>query len=353
MSQKPMLITGGAGFVGRNVVRHVLKNKLTSKIWIVDNLFTGRHPDEWLPKDFKSEKTSEKVVEYHWGDFTICFVNGDVRDFFKDYLNSPFANYLPQFGDIIHLASIVGGRALIEGDPLLVATDLGIDAEMFLWAKEARPERILYASSSAAYPVQVQTKGAAVALQENLIEFGGNLGVPDLTYGWSKLTGEYLSRIAAQHYALHVTCIRPFSGYGEDQEPVYPVPAIAARAARREDPFVIWGSGDQGRDFVHIEDCVEFMFLAMERISDGSGVNIGSGVITTFKQLAQVFARLANYQPTIKPLTDKPAGVYSRYADMTLVMKILGWKPKISLEEGMSRVYHMARKRLEEEGGGK
>src|SRR5208337_2304217 len=120
VSQKPMLITGGAGFVGRNVVRHVLKNKLTSKIWIVDNLFTGRHPDEWLPNYFKSKKTSEIGAEYHWGDCTISFVNSDVRDFFKNYLNSPFANYLPQFGDIIHLASIVGGRALIEGDPLLV-----------------------------------------------------------------------------------------------------------------------------------------------------------------------------------------------------------------------------------------
>ena len=126
-----------------------------------------------------------------------------------------------------------------------------------LGGKEQKPDRLLYASSSAAYPVDLQGKDGAVALKESDIQFGGRLGQPDMTYGWSKLTGEYLARIAHQHYGLHTACVRPFSGYGEEQDLSYPVPSIALRAAKREAPLTVWGSGLQGRDFVHIDDCIE------------------------------------------------------------------------------------------------
>ena len=102
-----------------------------------------------------------------------------------------------------------------------------------------------------------------MALAESDIDFsGGKLGQPDMTYGWSKLTGEYLARIAAEYYDLSVACVRPFSGYGEDQDLSYPIPAIAARAAGQETPFEVWGTGKQGRDFVHIEDCIEAMIIS-------------------------------------------------------------------------------------------
>src|ERR1019366_4891839 len=150
------------------------------------------------------------------------------------------------------------------------------------------------------------------------VEFGDRIGLPDMTYGWSKLTGEYLARIAASHYGLRVSCVRPFSGYGEDQETCYPVPAIAERAARNEDPLVVWGTGEQARDFVYIDDCVEMMFNAMEEISDGTAVNIGSGILTSFLDVAHTFAGIANYSPSIKPMIDKPVGVQNRYADPAL-----------------------------------
>ncbi|MDO8897972.1 MAG: NAD-dependent epimerase/dehydratase family protein, partial [Bacteroidales bacterium] len=145
---------------------------------------------------------------------------------------------------------------------------------------------------------------------------------------------------AAKHYGVSVACIRPFSGYGEDQEHSYPVPAIAARAAKREDPFEVWGSGKQGRDFVHIDDVLDFIFMLIDNVSDGSAYNIGSGRLTSFLELIEVFGEIAGYKPTIKPLLDKPVGVHSRYGNMELVHQKFGWKPKISLREGMERVYH-------------
>ncbi|HUV05167.1 MAG TPA: NAD-dependent epimerase/dehydratase family protein [Armatimonadota bacterium] len=329
---KQALVTGGCGFVGRHVVMRLLGMGL--KVWAVDNLSTGQHPDAWMPKDYVDS-----------GAFV--FVEDDARKFFARYLGvTEPARDLPDFDDVFHFAAVVGGRVKIDGDPIAVANDLAIDSDMFTWAVRVRPGRILFASSSAAYPIDLQASEGAVALKEADINFGGRLGQPDMTYGWSKLTGEYLARIAAQHYDLRVACVRPFSGYGEDQDLTYPIPAMAARAARRENPFEVWGSGDQGRDFVHIEDCVDAMLLALDKISDGSGVNIGSGTLTTFKEVIRIFCGFAGYEPTIKPLLDKPVGVHSRYADVTVAREILGFTPKISINEGLRRVYEAALKRI-------
>lgn len=189
---------------------------------------------------------------------------------------------------------------------MIVALDLSIDAEFFYWITQHKPERVLYPSSSAAYPISLQSTDYAIALSEGDIDFTKNLGTPDMTYGWSKLTGEFLAQIAAKYYGIRVACIRPFSGYGEDQELAYPVPAIAARAAGREDPFEVWGSGKQGRDFVHIDDVLDFIFILLDKVSDGSAYNIGSGQLTSFLELIELFADIAGYKPAIKPLLDKP-----------------------------------------------
>ena len=80
----------------------------------------------------------------------------------------------------------------------------------------------------------------------------------------------------------------------------------------------------------------------MDRIRDGSAVNIGSGKITSFLEIIDLFTDFAGYKPTIKQLLDKPVGVHARYANMDYVTNELGWKPQISLEEGMRRVYEAA-----------
>lgn len=330
-----VLVTGGCGFVGRHLVLRLLEND--ARVVVVDDLSTGLDPNSWIPSSHRGR---------------ITFAAMDVRRFLLLHLDplswrQHFKDaHPPEFSHVYHLAAVVGGRAKIERDPIAVAQDLAIDADFFAWAVQARPGRILYASSSAAYPVGLQGEHGAVALKEEFAVFGGNLGQPDLTYGWAKLTGEYLASIAVKHYGLRIACVRPFSGYGEDQDPSYPVPAIAERVARREDPLTIWGAGDQGRDFVHIEDCIDAMLLAIERIGDGSAVNIGSGRLTAFKDVAQLLAVIAGYSPRIQPLLDKPVGVSKRYADTTRSKELLEWSPRISLEDGLRRVYEVRTKRL-------
>ncbi|MBU0569602.1 NAD-dependent epimerase/dehydratase family protein, partial [Patescibacteria group bacterium] len=149
--------------------------------------------------------------------------------------------------------------------------------------------------------------------------------------------GEYLARIANKKYGINIACVRPFSGYGEDQEPVYPIPAIARRVAKREDPLSVWGTGKQGRDFVHIDDCIDAFFVALDNISDGSAVNIGSGKLTTFLDVLDIFTAIAGYDPKIKKLLHKPVGVAKGYSNIGKI-KRMGWRPKINNRQGFKRV---------------
>ncbi len=342
--QKPILITGGCGFVGRHLVSALLKRG--HDLWIIDDLSTGKHPDVWLGGTIRSQ--DEQQVIYNVGESTITFLNRDLLSYLYTIVTNDQIDTLPEFSDVYHLASIVGGRALIDGDPMRVATDLGIDAVFFLWAtrQPERIDRVLYASSSAAYPTQLQGEDGFTKLDESMITFDGStVGQPDMTYGWSKLTGEYLSTLAAKQYGMKVACVRPFSGYGEDQDLSYPVPAIALRVAKHEAPLTVWGTGEQARDFIHIDDCVEAMITILDHVHDGSGVNIGTGVLTSFNTICKTYAKLEGYEPGIKQLLDKPVGVQNRFGDPSRVMSF-GWKPKISLEEGLQRVLDHAHKRL-------
>ncbi len=344
---KAHLVSGACGFVGRNLVKRLLSTT-NDTLFIVDDLSTGTSPATWLPDP---SVRKENGLEFY-ADGRLIFLHADFRRVLTamtddhNYVNNTFGLQLPKFSDVFHFAAIVGGRAKIDGDPMMVALDLSIDAEFFFWVCRYKPERVLYPSSSAAYPIDKQTVNDAIALSEDAIRFDANLGQPDMTYGWSKLTGEYLAQIAAQYYDVSVACLRPFSGYGEDQDLSYPIPAIAARAAKKEDPFEVWGSGKQGRDFVHIDDCIDCILMALENIHDGSAINIGSGRLTSFLEIIELFTEFAGYEPEIKPLLDKPVGVHSRYANMDYVAEKYNWKPKVSLREGMKRVYDAAVERV-------
>lgn len=342
------LVSGGCGFVGRNMVKRLYKST-NDGVLFIDNLLIGKHPSDWL--DLPQVETRGDM-EVFGEDKRLFFIKDDFRNFLRkvvddeEFVQKTYNIDFDRFSDVFHFAAIVGGRLVIDGDPMMVALDLSIDAEFFYWGCRYKPGRMLYPSSSAAYPINLQTDDGAIALQESDID-RSNMGQPDMTYGWAKLTGEYLAHIAAKHYGVNVTCIRPFSGYGEDQDLTYPIPAIADRVAKREDPMEVWGTGKQGRDFVHIEDVMDCILLAMDHIHDGTAINIGMGRLTSFLEIIDVLTDIAGYKPEIKTLLDKPVGVHSRYCNMDFVKDTLGWEAKISMEEGMRRMYKAALARAE------
>jgi nucleoside-diphosphate-sugar epimerase len=237
---------------------------------------------------------------------------------------------------VVHAAAAEPHRAAIDGRPMNLATNLMLDSAMFDWAVRTEQRRVLYLSSSAAYPVDLQNDLARpVALHEAYIlgpRFK-NIGTPDAAYGWTKLTGEKLA-VAASNAGLPVHIVRPFSGYGEDQDDRWPFGAFAARARRREDPFAIWGSGEQVRDWIHVSDVVAGA-LAVVEADERRPVNLCTGRGTSMAELVDLFCKHAGYTPEIQLLGDRPAGVAYRVGDPARFNE--HYTAKVSIQEGVER----------------
>lgn len=278
---KKILITGSEGFVGRYFVEALdREDTLITKVDIKKGL--------------------------------------DCRDFFK----RDFTHY----DLVIHLAAIVGGRESIEGRPLAVADNFSIDSEFFQWCLRTEPKQVVYFSSSAAYPISMQTPERHVKLSEGM-SCWEHTRMPDMTYGASKLIGEYLSSFVDNVYVF-----RPFSGYGTDQDLNYPFPMYVKRAKEKADPFEVWGPGTQTRDFIHIRDIVNAVLTALENAPLGP-VNLGWGRSTSFVELAQMCMDAVGYKGEIVTRPDKPIGCMHRVSDNSLMLSF--YEPKITLEEGI------------------
>jgi nucleoside-diphosphate-sugar epimerase len=328
-----VLLTGGLGFIGRAFAKRLLDDGHV--VTIVDNMYSGQELYDWMFKPNGWDPTTRSVPN-------LQLMIGDCRSFFASSGNIWSAN---RFDLIIHCAAIVGGRIKIEDDPLEVAIDLAIDAEFFRWVVDKKPySKVVYFSSSAVYPLELQTREKHVALAEAYVNMQSTRwSKPDQSYGFVKLAGEFLAKIAHEKYGLDVAIYRPFGGYGEDQSLHYPFPSIIKRVVNGEDPIFIWGSGDQERDFVHVDDVVECVLTTYEKLS-GKVLNIGTGLPTSFFNLANEAAILAGKFASVRNDPLKPEGVFSRVADTFEMNKL--YTPKISLAEGIKRALDRAKPKV-------
>lgn len=282
--------------------------------------FLGRH--------FETELKARGYEVY--GVDTKATSAQDCRNLFALELRHPTVR--KHYDLVVHCAAVVGGRETIENDPLKTAESLSIDAEMFRWAAVARPGRVLYFSSSAAYPVGFQSGYNNYRLHEEDVWGPAGLVEPDEVYGWSKVTGEILAG-KLRKAGVPVTVVRPFSGYGEDQDDTYPFRAILERVRRREDPLTVW-CGACTRDWIHVDDVVHG---ALAVVADGTDqpINLCTGRATAFHDLAGLMAGMAGYSPQIQALSDKPQGVMYRVGNPGRMQGL--YQPVVTLEEGIKR----------------
>lgn len=324
-TKKMALVSGGCGFVGR----HMCKKLINEGYYVaaIDSLVSegSMHPDEWPEHLYVNDSM----------DFV--FLHMSCEEFFEggvDYFGKS-----PKWDLVVHLAAVVGGRSKIEDEPLEVAKDLEIDSRFFSWAvsQERMPGVVVYFSSSAAYPIDLQGPECHRALKEEdlvVSEKGGLIGIPDLSYGWAKLTGEYLAQLARKKHGLPVAIYRPFSGFGEDQADCYPFPSILKKVSHC-DVVEVWS--DSVRDFVYIDDVIECVLTTMHNVAKKkTALNIASGKPTSFVELAHLMAAAMGKTVTVKVAQDKPKGVYYRVGDPTK-SKEFGWAPKTSLEDAIKR----------------
>jgi UDP-glucose 4-epimerase len=215
-----------------------------------------------------------------------------------------------------------------------------LDHTVFAAAAEAGASKIIFASSACVYPTNLQSdKDSRLLLKEadaNFEEPGKAFA--DGEYGWAKLMGELQLRAFCKEFGLSGIACRIFTAYGERENESHAVIALIAKAAARLDPFPIWGDGLQTRNFTYVQDTVTGMALAGANLIGFEVVNIGTDVhYTIFDVIRQIFVCMQWEPREIQKQRDKPVGVHSRAADVTICRHRLGWVPTYSLAEGIRR----------------
>lgn len=240
---------------------------------------------------------------------------------------------------VVHCGARSPHRKAIDTQPAAMVYNQMLDALMFDWATRARPGAFLYISSSAVYPVGLQTVRAA-RFKYRLTERDTDPSVlvtdgqsaPDGAYGVIKRNGEHMADLARAS-GVPVYVVRPFSGYGEDQSPDFPFGRFVQQIRGRDPVVKIWGDGHQVRDWIHVDDVVNGALAVV-----GSGitqpVNLCTGVGTSMISVVTTMTKAAGYTPQIE-FVDGPRGVAVRVGEPSL-MKTL-YTPKICLAEGVDR----------------
>ena len=306
---RPVLVTGGASFIGSHLVEGLLDRGAVVRV--VDDLSSG-HLDN---------------IKAHVEGGRLEFVRADLKE------AGVAQKAVDGMSVVFHLAADHGGRGYVELHQSACALNMLLDQLVFDAAAKARADKVVFASSGCVYPNGLQTDPSqTIYLKEDLV------GPPydaDNMYGWAKLMGEMTLRAFCKDTGLKAASCRYFTVYGNRGHENHAVIAMIARAFLKQDPFDVWGNGEQIRNWTHVTDIVEGTIRAAERIDDGTAVNLGTMERTRVIDAVREVLAYTGHKAEIRFLLDKPVGPMNRVADNTLSKKLLGWEPQVKFVDGL------------------
>lgn len=319
MQKRRTLVTGGAGFIGSELVRQLAE--LGSSVCVVDNLVNGRR------------ENLEDVPSYE-----VELVVADVRDV------ASMASLLRDVDIVFHLACLGVRHSIhspIENHEVNATATLGL----LNAARSNGVKRFVYVSSSEVYG----TARTAPITEEHPT-------LPMTVYGASKLAGEAYTRAFWETYRYPTVVLRPFNAYGPrchhegDSGEVIPKFLLRCLAGR---PMVIFGDGTQTRDFTFVSDTARGILAAgLSEASVGQTINLGSGKEIEIRELARTIAQmLGRPEAEIVHVEARPGDVLRLLADSSKARKLLQFAPSIALSEGIARLrdWYMSQPKSPEE----
>lgn len=305
MNKNTYLITGGAGFIGSHIVRHVLDRGEAVRVF--DNFSTGRRDNlAGLENDIE-------------------LVEGDLRDLEAVRAAAKGVRY------VLHLGALGSVQRSVD-DPL-TTHDVNITGTLnaLLAARDAGVERFVFSSSSSVY-------GNTPTLPKH----EAMPPMPLSPYALSKLTGEHYARLFRQLYGLRAYSLRYFNVFGPRQDPHSQYAAVIplfVSAYRERRPPVIHGDGEQTRDFTFVENVAQANLACCSAPDEAAGeaFNIGFGGRLSVNRLAEAIAEALGSD--LRPEHDepRPGDVRDSQASVEKAERLLGWKPTVSFEEGLRR----------------
>lgn len=305
-----VLVTGGASFIGSHLVEDLV----------------DRGADVRVADDFSSGT-----------DDNLSAVADDVELLEGNLKHWDFAQEATEGIDrLFHLAADHGGRGYIANYPANCATNMALDNIVFEAAVENGVEKITFASSACVYPTDIQRERRR--LREDMVSFEERGGAyADETYGWAKLMGERSLQAFHEQHGVDASSVRIFTAYGPRENETHAIIALIAKAYAQQDPYQIWGDGEQTRNFTHVSDIVNALVLANEKITDATPVNAGIPDYISINEVVETIFEQLDWEPEeVDHMTDKPVGVRHRAADTSRAEELLGWEPQYSIEDGLA-----------------
>jgi GDP-L-fucose synthase len=235
---------------------------------------------------------------------------------------------------VLHAAGAVSGTGVTATGAMAgISTNLTLTAQVLQAAWMAGVERILIFSSSTVYPASDHP-----IREDELTEQAPHPAY--LGYGRMRRYLEHLSEFVAARSGIKVALVRPTAVYGphDDFNPTtsHVIPALVRKAAERRDPYEVWGTGDEMRDFLHVEDLARGCLLALEKHAVCDPINIGYGSAVTIRRAAEIILDAAGHSAAaLRFDASKPTAIPVRLVDTSKAARLLDFKPSIPIERGL------------------
>jgi len=318
---KTILITGGCGFIGTNLVLNLCKDK-NNKIIVIDNLWRG------IDKYIKNI-SNVKFIKGNLTDYNLCL------------------KYIINVDIVYHLAEIVSGVDFaFNNQSFIFRQNILINSNVLNACICNKIKNYIYVGTACSYPKKNQhNKGLNYFKEEDIHPL-----TPETSYGMSKYLGEYEAELASKENDINIGILRLHNVYGPycsyDEKTSQVIPALICKSLKSEKNLEIWGSGQQYRDFIYVDDVVNALILMSKKGMNKGVIQIGTGKPITIKKIGELLVKFNDKNLSIIYNKNKPEGDFGRLAIIDKAKEILSWEPKFSFETGLKNTYNFLKNEI-------
>ena len=325
-SSQRVIVTGGAGFIGSNLVDSLLDRG--AEVLVVDKLQLASGSLAWNRKLMRLEQVFKK----HGIDkipLEICDLETDKQKF----------QIIAKDSDVVfHLSALFGGRQFVDTRQADCSRMLAVDHNAIEASYEAGVERFHFASSACVYPDSLQKDPTYLLKESDILSTGEGWKSSDNLYGFAKLMGELQCIVFHKERGMKTSACRYLTVYGPGEfDTSHAISALIEKALDGMKPYVVWGSGKQERGFTYVTDIANGSILATEKVIDGTAINLGWDKRYNMKAVAEMILKITGLKSKMAFDRTKPEGPFSRALDISLAKKALKWVPKVDLYEGLEK----------------